>query len=323
LNAQIFDQVSRILAGHCFNRSTHAEYALAGVEHIKRVRFAANAGEPFCPHCGCIKVYTLTETPVRWKCSGCRRKFSITSGTIFHSRKLTIRDHLAVIALFCNGVKGTSALQMSREMNINPKSSFVLLHKLREAMGATLDDGELEGVVEVDGAYFSKRGPRQSNRKEDRIDRRLTASHQQVVVVAREREGRARAWVVRRESDGVPLIRQHVASGTEVHADDSNAWNVLHASYPMHRVNHSVEYVSADGASVNQAESFFARLRRSEFGIHHRLSGHRLQAYANECAWRENHRRQSNGTHWNLITAAALAHPKSETWAGYWHRNAA
>jgi transposase-like protein len=101
---------------------------------FRRVRFAANAGEPFCPHCGAVKVYTLAETPIRWKCSACRRKFSVTSGTIFHSRKLALRDYLAVIALFCNGVKGTPALQMSRDMNINPKSAFVLLHKLREAM---------------------------------------------------------------------------------------------------------------------------------------------------------------------------------------------
>jgi transposase-like protein len=291
---------------------------------FQRVRFAANGGDPFCPHCGCATVYTLSETPIRWKCAACRRKFSVTSGTIFHSRKLAIRDYLAVIALFCNGVKGTSSLQMSRDMNINPKSAFVLLHKLREAMGATLDDGELSGVVEVDGAYFSKRGPRPANRKADRKDRRSGVAERQVVVVARERQGRARAraWVVRREADGVPLIRQHVASGTEVHADESAAWNILHASFDMHRVNHSVEYVSEDGANTNQAESYFARLRRSEFGIHHRISGHRLQAYANEMAWRENNRRLSNGEHWNLITAAALAHPKSETWAGYWHRSA-
>src|SRR5487761_1010318 len=84
---------------------------------FKRVRFAANGGEPFCPLCGTVKVYTLAETPIRWKCSGCRKKFSVTSGTIFHSRKLSIRDHLAVIALFCNGVKGTPALQMARDMN--------------------------------------------------------------------------------------------------------------------------------------------------------------------------------------------------------------
>jgi hypothetical protein len=75
------------------------------------------------------------RNPPRWKCGGCRRKFSLTSQTLFHSRKLPVRDYLTVIALFVNGVKGTSALQISRDLNINPKSSFVLLHKFREAMG--------------------------------------------------------------------------------------------------------------------------------------------------------------------------------------------
>jgi hypothetical protein len=142
-------------------------------------------------------------------------------------------------------------------------------------------------------------------------------------VVARERHGRALPWVVNREVDGVHPIRQNVATGTEVHADEAAGWNVLHASYPMKRVNHTQEYRSEDGASTNWAESFFARLRRSEMGIHHRISGSLLQAYANECAWRENNRRRSNGEHWNLITAASLTTPKSARWTGYWHRSAA
>lgn len=273
--------------------------------------------------CGVIKVYTLTETPVRWKCSGCRSKFSVTSGTLFHSRKLPIREYLAVIALFCNGVKGVAALRMARDMNINPKSAFVLLHKLREAMGATAGSDELAGTVEVDGAYFGQ-GPRQANRKTDRPDRRVLEIQRQVVVVARERDlGRTRTWVVGKESDAVPSIRQVVASGTEFHADESGAWNILHASYPMKRVNHSVEYKSEDGACTNQADSYFSRLRRAEFGIHHRISGHLLQAYADEMAWREDNRRVANGTQWKWIIGAALAAPKSLVWAGYWHRERA
>ena len=62
-----------------------------------------------------------------------------------------------MIAIFVNGVKGTSALQISRDLNINPKSSFVLLHKLREATGLQVhspDSPELSGEVQVDGAYF-------------------------------------------------------------------------------------------------------------------------------------------------------------------------
>jgi transposase-like protein len=265
----------------------------------------------------------LAETPIRWKCSGCRRKFSVTSGTLFHSRKLAIRDYLAAIALFCNGVKGVAALRMSRDMNINPKSAFVLLHKLRSVMGVPDGADELTGAVEIDGAYFGK-GPRQTNRKADRPDRRMLEIQRQVVVVARERGGsETRTWFFAREADAVPAIRQTVASGAEVHADESGAWNILHASYPMKRVNHSVEFKSDDGACTNQAESYFSRLRRAEFGVHHRISGHLLQAYANEMAWREDNRRVANGTQWKWIIGAALAAPKSAVWTGYWHQEKA
>jgi hypothetical protein len=125
---------------------------------------------------------------------------------------------------------------------------------------------------------------------------------------------------VARESDAIPLIRAHVASGTIVHADESNAWERLHASYDVRRVNHSTEYKAEDGANVNQAESYFSRLRRAEIGQHHRISGHLLHQYANEAAWREDNRRKPNGTNWNAVIGAALAGPKSPVWAGYWHR---
>jgi transposase-like protein len=283
---------------------------------FKRIRWSANAGEPFCPHCGCLTVYTLAETPPRWKCGGCRRKFSLTSQTLFHSRKLPVRDYLAVIALFVNGVKGTSALQISRDLNINPKSSFVLLHKLREAMGGQVhnpDEPELSGTVEVDGAYFGGH-VKPENRKADRVDRRLSEEQtgkRQVVVVDREVRGRTLPFIVPRESDAVPLIREHVASGAIIHADESSAWERLHASYDTRRVNHSQEYATDEGISVNQAESYFSRLRRAEIGQHHRISGALLHQYANEAAWREDNRRKSNGTNWNTVINAALACPKS------------
>jgi transposase-like protein len=294
---------------------------------FKRIRWTENNAEPFCPHCGCLTVYTLAETPPRWKCSACRRKFSLTSGTLFHSRKLAVRDYLAVIALFVNGVKGTSALQISRDLNINPKSAFVLLHKLRETMGSQVhnpDQPELSGEVQIDGAYFGGH-VKPENRKVDRKDRRLAEEQtgkRQVVVVAREVMGRAMPFVVPRESDGVPLVRQRVASGSIIHADESNAWERLHASYDVRRVNHSTEYSTEDGVNVNQAESFFSRLRRAEIGQHHRISGSLLHQYANEAAWRENNRRQPNGTNWTAVIGAALAGPKSPVWTGYWHRSA-
>lgn len=44
------------------------------------------------------------------------------------------------IALFVNEVKGMSALKLSRELDIQYKTAFVLLHKFRDALLETRDE---------------------------------------------------------------------------------------------------------------------------------------------------------------------------------------
>ncbi len=60
------------------------------------------------------------------------------------------------------------------------------------------------------------------------------------------------------------------------------------------RINHQLAY-SADGACTNGAETFFSRMRRAEQGHHHHIAGAYLGRYAQESAWREDHRRDDNG----------------------------
>ena len=116
---------------------------------------------------------------------GLPEQFSATSGTILHSRKLSYVDLLAAICLVANAAKGLSALQLARDLGINPKSAFVLAHKIREALARETADAKLAGEVEVDGAYFGGH-VRPENRKEDRKDRRLAEnqSDKRRVVVA-------------------------------------------------------------------------------------------------------------------------------------------
>lgn len=289
---------------------------------FRRIRWADNGGEPYCPRCGCLKVRTLATRPV-WKCSGCTYQFSVTAGTIFADRKRPIRDYLLAIAIFVNGVKGHSALQLSRDLDCQYKTAFVLSHKLREAIEDEQRKAELSGTCEVDGAYFGG-SQKPKNVAAERVDRRLAEEQtgkRQVVVVMRQRGGRTLPFVFGRESDSIPIIRQRIPFGATIHADESRAWDSLHAHYDMHRINHSVAY-SLDGACTNQAESYFSRLRRSEFGQHHRISGQHLHAYASEMAWREDHRRVSNGEQYGVVAALALGHPMSREWRGYWQRRA-
>ena len=274
-------------------------------ETFRAILWANTDGEPYRPQCGCLAVYEYASRPI-FKCQGCGNQFIVTSGTIFASRKLSLRDYLLAIALFVNGAKGLSALQLSRDLDVQYKTAFVLAHKLREAMAAEQHDRTLNGHVEIDGAYFGGYlKPR--NVKAERVDRRLKehrTGKRRVVVVMRERKGRSLAYVFRTEDRSVQTIRERVETGTTIYVDEGTGWDELHARYDVRRVNHSIQFVD-ENCCTNQAESFFSRLRRMEVGTHHHISGRYLGAYARECAWREDYRRTPNGSQYLTLIAAA------------------
>ena len=62
---------------------------------------------------------------------------------------------------------------------------------------------------------------------------------------------------------------------------------------------------------------------RREVGSHSNFAGRHLQAYANEMSWREDNRRVSNGELYLMTAKAALGHPVSRQWKGYWQRRVA
>ena len=162
-----------------------------------------------------------------------------------------------------------------------------------------------------------------ANKKENRRDRRLTENQRgkrQVVVVMRERDGATITEVAKTEADGVPMIAARVEAGSTVYADEASVYDKLHARFETKRINHQREYANGD-ARTNQAESFFSRLRRAEIGTHHHISGKYLAAYASEMAWRETYRRQANGVQYAMIAGAAMHHPVSSKWSGYWQRS--
>jgi transposase-like protein len=287
---------------------------------FEAMRWHSTNGEPVCPACGCLAIYRCRTRPT-FKCKACTKHFTVTSGTIFHSRKLPVRDYLMAIAIFVNGAKGVPALQLGRDLDVSYKTAFVLAHKIREAMSADQAAYQPKGEVEVDGAHFGGH-IKPANRKENRKDRRLASNQtgkRQVVVAMRERGGRTLPFVVKGEEEAVAIIASRVAHGRTIYADEATHWDALHARFDAKRINHTVAYSTSE-ACTNLAESFFSRLRRAEIGQHHHISGPYLRSYAGEMAWREDMRRDDNGAQYQRAGISALGHPKSRNWCGYWQR---
>src|SRR5690349_8249873 len=211
---------------------------------FRRIRWADTHGEPVCPHCGGTDAYDcrrLKGAP-RFRSRACVKDFSITSGTLFASHKLPLRCYLAAIAIFCNEVKGKSALALSRDLNVSYKCAFVLLHKLREAMAEELKGRVVGGegkVAEVDGGYFGGY-IKPANHRENRRDRRLLRNQngkRKVVVVVRERGGNSVPAVFKSEAKAMAFLRSHIANGTVLNADEASSWDELHKRYEVKRIN--------------------------------------------------------------------------------------
>lgn len=296
---------------------------------FKRMRWPETNGQPYCPYCGTLHCYEI-RTRKKFKCSACRKTFSVTSGTLFHSSKLPYWKYLSVIALFVNAAKGISALQISRDVGINYKTAFVLLHKLRQAIEENRNGLVLDGEVEIDGAYYGghtrpanagKLGQKAALKAGKRGQAKL--SDKKCILIMVQRGGCTIPMLTPSETTEAAMkaAAKHIKPGSTIYADEHRAYDALHAWFATHRINHQRAF--ADGAiSTNQAESFHSRMRRAEIGQYHRISGKYLLRYGWEAAYRSDRRRTDNGAIFNELMEIAIAHPVSRDWKGYWQARA-
>jgi len=286
-------------------------------------------GNPVCPHCGCEHSYSI-KTRKQWRCKACKHTYSVTSGTIFANHKMPLQNYLLAIALYSNCAKGMSALQMSRDLNCQYKTAWVLCHKMRESLVDTVEE-KLTGEVELDGCYVNKH-VRPANNKANRVDRRKKENQnpkKRTVMVIRQRGEKGKGATITRtfvtntenQRDTLELALNNIDKSATIFADEHTAYDMLHAKLLTKRVVHAKHYVGPNGENTNQAESFFARFRRMQYGQTHRMDNLYMDRYSNEAAYREDTRRMSNGDIFNdILTRCATSEP-SRDFAGYWQGN--
>ena len=259
---------------------------------LEKIRWPEGA---VCPHCGAIDPYKLTpkassKSGVRegvYKCSACRKQFTVTVGTIFEGSKVKLGKWLAVIHLACSSKKGISAHQIHRMFGITYKTAWFMMHRIRFAMSAP--DGQVfSGIVEADETYVGGKGKGKRGRG---------SVKKTPVFSLLERDGSVKSKVVEHVTakNLQSAIYESVDRNSIICTDEFKSYKGLDKGFKAHKVvNHSIEQYVDGIAYTNSVEGFFSILKRGINGIYQHVSKHHLQNYLSEFDFRYNHRKISD-----------------------------
>ena len=277
------------------------------IEHLERIRWRET---PVCPFCGCIEVKRKKEEGVgrvgRFHCSACHASFKVTCGTVFHGTKIPLQKWFLAISLTLNAKKGLSSYQLQRDLDLNQKTAWYILTRIRAEMskkGGAL----LQGIIEADETYIGGK-PRKENKKEDREPaKRGRGTDKTPVIGAVERGGKVVAQVAENLTGRTILefIKKAVKiDDSELMTDEFHAYNAIGREMKHHVVNHQEQYVDGD-KHTNTIESFWSLLKRAWYGQHHHYSTGYTPLYVAERCYVYNNRHRET-IFWKFINESML-----------------
>jgi transposase-like protein len=254
-----------------------------------------------CPHCGNTDQDKITKLdgeahrPGVYQCNeaACRQQFTVTVGTVFERSKIPLTKWLAALFLMTASKKGISAHQVHRMLGISYKSTWFLMHRLREAMrtgGLLPPMGEGGTPVEVDETYIGRvKGVKVKTGG---------SRHKNVVLSLLDREtGQVRSFHVATatSSEIAPIVRANISKEAQLMTDQATWYKKMGAEFASHdTVDHRAdEYVRYEGQrmiTTNTVESYYSVFKRGMKGTYQHCSEKHLHRYLAEFDFRYNNR---------------------------------
>ena len=99
------------------------------LQYITDIRFGNGT---YCPHCGAKKVYKYNNSKL-YKCSICKKQFTVKVGTIFESSKIPLKKWLLAIFLLWSNSEGISSIQLSKQLEVTQKTAWFMNQRIRES----------------------------------------------------------------------------------------------------------------------------------------------------------------------------------------------
>ena len=254
-----------------------------------------------CPHCGNFdqdKLGRLEGEAHRdgvWKCYACRAQFTCTVGTVFERSKIPLTKWVAALFLMTASKKGVSAHQMHRMIGVSYKSTWFMMHRLREAMrtGGLEPMGGEGKVVEADETYFGKREEEYTSPWRRKPKSHAKSRNNRPIVALVERGGSVRSFhpAVADQYTVTEIVRENIAKETVLHTDESNLYNrVAEHLAGRETVKHTAKEYVRGTIHTNTVENYFSVFKRGMRGVYQDCGEKHLHRYLAEFDFRYNNR---------------------------------
>lgn len=256
-----------------------------------------------CPACQHTRCYTL-RTRNLFECCECGRQTSLTAGTIMHKSKLPLRTWFWAIFLVAYDKRGRSALAISGLLGISYRSAWLMVHKIRRAMGESDSRRQLVGLVEMDEAYLSvprrREGPKMM--KKTPIAVCLQTDEQ-----GRPQFARIRILKSLSTEDIYEVVKKVIATKSTILTDGLYAHKGLGSKGYKHE---SQDFFAADSSTfLKWPHTIISNLKAFIQGTYHGLTLRYLQSYLDEFCYRFNRRHNPNKLFDHLLNDCLLTAP--------------
>ena len=254
-----------------------------------------------CKVCGHKQHYWIQS---RWsyECKKCNHRTSLRSGTVMESSNLSFLIWYKTMFLLSATKKGFSSKEIQKQLGLKRyEPVWAMVHKLRKAMGKREERYTLEGMIEMDEAYF--RVETSELEKSKGIRGKGSKGKSNVAIMAEStplenletgevsnqcRYFKAKVLSNHKSSDIEKTVQESIDNKSIVFTDKSTSYVNIADYVELHVTEKSNKKTTKE--TLRWVHITISNAKRNLLGNYHKIKGKYLQLYLNEFVYKLNRR---------------------------------
>lgn len=270
------------------------------LEEVKNIRWPDGIT---CPDCGKITKFYKVTGRTAYACEFGGYQMFPLAGTILEKTTTPLQYWFYAMYLITKTRSGISAKQLQRELGVTYKTAWRMFKQIRMLM-ADSSGGSLGGIVEADETFVGGKSKNRASVWTQGVEEK----QKEILMGIVQREGNVYIKHIPNTGKWTLLkqIKDNVSPKARIYTDDYRGYiGVKYYGYEHASVNHSAgEYVRGEVHTQN-IDNVWSHLKRGIFGVYRIVSSKYIQAYADEFAFRYNHRKLDGDMFYALLRQIA------------------